>query len=289
MKHWLTRILLAFSLIGHSAVFAVPLWSNAHVKGDDFLLGTIHIGDHRLDQLPSSIKLAIDKVDVVVVETDMSTISPLEQQRVLGEKGLLPEGVKLKDILSPAVYERVAIHLASHGRSIEAMHSFKPWLVALTMVQMSYADQGFDADRGVDLQVVAYAKQQGKTLIGLESFEQQMSFFGQIFEHSPNLQADDLLLDTLDELEQYSKLPQDMMNAWFQADMAKFESIYSKTLNNSEFDRAAEKILLTNRNHNWLSKLEPLIAQKSVLIAVGTLHFTGPSSLKKLLKTPFTM
>jgi len=267
---------------------AAPLWDNSAYKGDDYLLGTIHIGDQRLQRLPDSIIEAIDNVDVVVLETDLRSVTQLEQQQVVMQLGFLPAGVSLKDMVSPEVYSRVRQYLMVNGVAIENMHQFKPWMLALTMVQMSYAKQGFDAARGVDQQVLAYAVEKGKKIIGLESYKEQMGFFNLLFEQNPHLTADDLLLDTLNELEQYADLPDVMIRAWIEGDMSKFESIYKKTLDTNEFDRAAEKILLSERNLNWAPKLEKLFKNNSVLVAVGTLHFTGPNDLKRLLNVPFS-
>ena len=288
MKNYFLLVIFCFSVFTCNQGLAAPLWNNEKDKGDDYLLGTIHIGDHRLNKLPDVIKKAIDEVEVVVLEVDMRTVTAMEQQKVVMKVGLLPIGTSLKKQLSPQVYQRVEQYLLKNGANIAVMQQFKPWMVALTMVQMAYARQGFTAEKGVDQQVMTYAEQTGKKIVGLETFSEQMSFFEQLFEQNPHLNSDDLILDTLNELEHYSELPDVMMKAWLEADMDKFEAIYEKTLNASSFDRAAEKILLSGRNKNWLPKLEHLIKEKSVLIAVGTLHFTGPDSLQKLLTESFS-
>ncbi|MFT6529283.1 MAG: hypothetical protein ACJAZB_000926 [Psychrosphaera sp.] len=270
-------------------VNAEPLWSNKKSGGDDWLLGTIHLGDDSLSTLPSSIKMAIDSVDIVIIETDLSLVSPSDQQRILMQYATLPAGFTLKQSLSEPVYKQAQQYFANYGVNIEQFSNFKPWLVALSMVQMSYAKLGLNAENGIDNQVQKYALQQGKKVVGLETYHQQINFFNQIIEQFPEVTNDDLILDTLSEIKHFSDLPQVMITAWHNGDMQVFEKIYRDTLGTSKFDAAAEQILLINRNHNWVTELEPVLNQQKVFVAVGTLHFVGDKGLPLLLKDKFEL
>lgn len=264
------------------------MWNNLKDNGDDYLVGTIHVGDIRLRDLPIEIKKAIDKVEIIVVEFDPSTTSSYQREFLMAKLGMLPADQTLKTVLSPHVYRRLEAVLRNFDVEIKTVEQFKPWFVSLMLVQLTYQVQGLDATRGVDVQIVQYAKRQGKRIIGLESYAEQLNMFGELFRRFPNINQDDLILDTIDEIENNMDLPIDMMDAWLSADMAAFEAIYQQTLGRSEFDRAAEQVLLVERNHRWINELEPLIKKNSVLVAVGTMHFAGPNSIKKLLKSDFS-
>lgn len=283
-------LLLSGMLLSVSAVVkAEPLWSNKNSGGDDFLLGTIHLGDTSLSTLPQGIKDAIDAVDVVIIEADISLVSPEKQQELLLKYALLPEGKTLQQTLSEPVYKQAAQYFTENGMSIEPYTPFKPWMVALTMVQISYAKLGLDGENGVDQQVQAYAQQQGKKIIGLETFAQQINFFNEIMEQYPELTNDDLMLDTLKEIKEYEDLPNQMISAWHKGDMAVFERIYKDTLGATKFDIAAEKILLSDRNKKWVTQLSPMLQKQKILVAVGTLHFAGPHALSKILPGKFEL
>lgn len=276
-------------LLAIPTAHSTPIWQEKTNGADDYFLGTIHLGDERFGTLPPAIKRVIDKVDVVVLELDLSKITPAQQQNITFKYGLLPKGKTLQTELSPKVYQKVAEYLASQGMNIDQFAQLKPWLVGLTMVQLAYAKQGFDPQKGIDQQVYNYAKQQGKTIIGLETFEQQFSFFDQILNDNPDIKFDDLILDTLTELEKYEDLPAEMVDAWLDADMQKFERIYKQTLGNTPFDLAAEKVLLTDRNLDWKKQLKPILAKNKTLVAVGTLHYVGKNSLLKLLPESYQL
>ncbi|MDO6718891.1 TraB/GumN family protein [Psychrosphaera sp. 1_MG-2023] len=276
-------------LIASSGVQAVPLWDNKADNGDDYLVGTIHVGDIRLRDLPIEIKKAIDQVEVIVVEFDPSSTSTYQREFLMAKLGMLPADESLQTVLSSPVYRKLAKVLLEFNVDINTVEQFRPWFLSLMLVQLTYEMQGLNADRGVDVQIVNYARRQGKKIIGLETFEQQLRMFDDLFKRYPNINQDDLILDTIDEIETNVDLPIQMMDAWIAGDMAAFEEIYSHTLNKSEFDKAAEQVLLVERNHNWVPQLNQLLANNSVMVAVGSLHFAGPNSVKKLLKSKFSM
>lgn len=288
VKKWYRQVsAIAISVLALNAQ-AEPIWHNKANAGDDYLVGTIHLGDQRLSQLPQAIKTAIDNVDVVVLELDLNALTPLEQQQLTVKYGLLPAGDSLAKQLSAPVYQQAQDYLAKLGADIQQFDRLKPWMLGLTMMQMSYANMGLNPNNGVDKQIHQYALSKGKRIIGLETFEQQLQFFEQIVAANPNVSADDMILDTLNELRKYQGLPKQMLDAWFKGDMATLETIYQQTLKQSEFDKFAEQILLSNRNKAWQQQLQPMLEQQKVLVAVGTLHFAGPDSLLRLLGKGFT-
>lgn len=279
----ITSALLSVS----SMAIAEPLWSNKAAGGDDYLLGTIHLGDASLATLPQSIKDAIDSVDKVILEVDIATVSPQQQQELLLKYALLPEGKTLSQMLSTPVYKEAEQYFTDAGMNIQQFAPFKPWMVALTMVQISYAKLGLDGQNGVDKQIEAYAREKGKVVEGLETFGQQLNFFNEIMDENPELTSDDLILDTIKEIKDYADLPNSMISAWHKGDMQVFEKIYKETLGTSKFDKAAEKVLLVDRNEKWVTQLTPILEKEKVLVAVGTLHFAGKSGLLKILPGTF--
>ena len=284
----MTRIFTLALLFAINWVQAEPIWSNKSQGGDDYLVGTIHLGDQRFEQLPDRIKQAIDAVDVIVLELDLNAISPAQQQRLTLQYGLLPGNKTLSSELSPKIYRQAKHYLAELGYDIVQFEKMKPWMFGLTMVQLSYANLGLDGDKGTDKLIQAYALEKGKQVVGLETFEQQLQFFDRILAANTDMTSDDLIIDTLSELVRYKHLPRQMLNAWLQGNMNQLEHIYQLTLTESKFDLYAEKVLLTDRNLAWQKKLAPMLKNKKVMVAVGSLHFVGPKSLLKLMNGQFT-
>ena len=287
MSHALSLLILMTLTINQA--HADLLWSNKKSGGDDWMLGTIHLGDDSLSTLPNSIKAAIDSVDVVVIETDVSLVSPQDQQTLFMQAGSLPAGQQLQQHLSAPVYEKAKQYLASNGVPIENLAGFKPWLVSLVMVQMSYAKLNLKEENGIDKQVQAYALQKGKKVVGLETYNEQINFFNVIAENYPEVSGDALVLDTLKEIEDSLDVPVKMIEAWHKSDLQAFEDIYKETLKETKFDEAAEQVLLVERNHRWVTPLEDMFAKQKVLVAVGSLHFVGEDGLPSLMPEQFEL
>ncbi len=280
---------LAISVFATFVTHAEPIWQGKGKNSDDYLIGTIHLGDERLKTLPISIQQVIDKIDVVAVEVDLSTVTKEMQQQEMVRLGMLPQGTNLTDLISLDVANQINEYFQSFDMNINQYQRLKPWMVAIVMVQMSYQKQGLVAEYGIDQQIIDYAKSQNKKVIQLETFSQQLNLFNRLFDNSQNISYDDMLIDTLDELKNMSDLPSVMLNAWLTADMKVFEDIYQKTLKATKYDNELEKILLIERNQAWAKVLNPLFEEQSVVVATGTLHYVGKTGLPKLLNASFQM
>lgn len=279
--------MLLIAFLFSAAVKASPTWTNTHVGGDDYLLGTIHMGDDRLIELPKQLKQLVDKIDILVVEVDLLAVSQAMITDTLNKYAILPKGQTLQHVLAAKTYNHLQRFCIEHGLSIQTLDRYQPWFVVLSLAQVIYAKQGFESDNGVDSLIISYAKSVNKQIIQLESFEQQIVLLQSLFGNSNKQSANELIEDTLEELTTHQYLPQKMLDAWFAADMEAFESIYNIMLTEDDFDKYYEQNLIINRNREWIKTLPNLLKKHSVLVAVGTMHFIGPHAIQKLLPGPF--
>lgn len=266
---------------------AMPIWQGKGLNQDDYLVGTIHVGDERLNELPITLKQKVDAIDTLVVEVDLSNVTPLEQSQAVLQYAVLPADKTIKDVLSSDVQKEVNEFFKAYGTSIDQYQRFKPWMLAIVMVQMAYQELGLSPALGVDQQLINYAKAKGKQVVQLETFDMQLRLFNDLFEQNPNLDYDDMLRDTLTELTQMSELPNNMLAAWLNGDLVAFEKMYQQTLTQTKFDSALEKALIIDRNLAWKGVLDPLLTERSVLVATGTMHYIGPYGLPTILAADF--
>lgn len=281
-------LVLAFALFSVNTS-AEPTWQGTGEYKDDYLVGTIHVGDERLKELSEQLKKRIEAVDVVAVEVDLANVSTLQQQQIVMELAMLPRGTTVTQLISPVVATKVNRYLQQFGGEIFQYEQFKPWMLAVMMVQMSYQKMGLVAEHGIDQQIIEHAKKHNKTILELETFEQQLNIFNRLFDNNDSIDYNDMLLDTLDELNTMSDMPQVMLEAWINSDISAFEKIYDTTLKQTGYDKALENVLLIERNLAWQKKLNPLLKEKSVMVATGTLHYIGPTGLPALLDGDFQL
>ena len=67
-------LLLGFS---QHALAEPGLWKVEKNGVASYLFGTVHVGDDSMKGLPSKVKKALDNSDKVIVEVDISAISPM--------------------------------------------------------------------------------------------------------------------------------------------------------------------------------------------------------------------
>jgi uncharacterized protein YbaP (TraB family) len=137
---------------------------------------------------------------------------------------------------------------------------------------------GFDAQSGVEMYFLERARNDGKSIAGLETVHDQIALFEGL---AMNEQAE-YLVSSLEQAHDLPKEVSDMVRAWQRGDTAWFES-QMKT----EFGRdpALYQSVLAARNRKWTPKIEALLNDdKNYLVIVGTGHLVGSGSVIDQLK-----
>ena len=128
-----------------------------------------------------------------------------------------------------------------------------------------------------ELELTNYAISNGKTILGIETLEEQLSYFDSI---SLKKQAEYLVM-SISNIEERNEEIILLNNAYADADIqALYEIAYKglKKLENGEY------YLMELRNHKWIPRIESLINDKSTFIAVGAGHLGGMTGLINLLR-----
>jgi uncharacterized protein YbaP (TraB family) len=131
---------------------------------------------------------------------------------------------------------------------------------------------------GVDQYFTSRAIQDNKPIGALETIEQQIEFLSSMGEGD----EDQLVLQTMDELEDFGEEFSILKKAWRQGDTQKLEEVGLEGFR--EFPRVYQS-LLVERNRAWLPKIEALLSDQTVeYVLVGVLHLVGDESLLAMLE-----
>lgn len=269
-------LLLSVSL---SASAEPTLWQLEKNGVKSYLFGTVHVGDASMNGLPEKVKKAITNSDKVVVEVNISAISPLEIQQRSMPFMILPNGRTLPDEMSAKSYQKLKDYFASKQINIAMFNTLKPWAVLLTVAQIEYQNLGYTEQYGIDKQVLTFAASHNKPVVELETLEQQLGIFDNLGGHS-----DTMVADTFKQLADIENYFNKLIQAWKQGDEAVLSRYYTNTFDSSEYGRLSEKAMLIDRNHNWVKKLAEPLGKQPLFIAVGALHLPEKNGLLSLLK-----
>lgn len=254
----------------------------------NWLLGTMHLSDPRVTELPAEAKAAFESASVVVLESD----EILDQQKAAAKLMARP------DLMFFAGKESIADHvtaderklledeLMKRGMPFAAVSKMKPWLltsmVALSSCELSRKAQGLPF---LDMKLARDGLAAGKEVKGVETLAEQMDVVASL----PMAFHVKSLVGTV----KYPQYTADMMETTLQlylnGDIGLVfpaGAYFAPEKNAGDFKDMAlfEEKLITLRNHTMANRGEPILARGNVFMAVGALHLIGDEGLVELLR-----
>ena len=255
------------------------LWAIESPQNTVYLLGSVHTLRETDYPLPQPMQDAFDDAEHLIFETNLADLdSPSAQEAIL--QSALPDSPdeNFQCALTPEAYDLAESAASEVGLPIEVFNSFEPWFFTMTLTSLKLVQLGFEPNFGVDFHLFNAAQESGKTISALETLEEQLSFFDTL---SIQTQTE-LVEQTVLELALLESSFNQLIDAWKLGDIDTFEQLI---LESFVIYPEIYEALLTQRNQNWLTNVEPLINQPDdYLVVVGAAHLVGDDSLIRLLQ-----
>jgi uncharacterized protein len=284
---WLITWLLFLSaacaqpLVGQQTVVSkptLPLWKIQGRTNAVYLLGSIHFCKSDFYPLAKPIEAAYQQSGTVVFEADLGELESIEVQTKLLTAGMLPADESLSQHLSKETYAALQAKLQSAFGQEAMFDRFRPWLAAVSLSVVEIQKLGFDPRQGIDKHFYEKARTDGKQIVPLETVEFQLGLFTGLSKEDQEL----FLKSTLEDIKRFSEIFSDVIQSWKTGDAKKLEALLLKIMKEHP---ALYKKLLTDRNRDWLPKVEKLVRDgKSAFVVVGMGHLVGEQSLVDLLR-----
>ncbi len=240
-----------------------------------YLFGTIHVLKPGMTWFDEAVKTAFDRSQQVVLELVMP--DPAKMQSLVMATGVSPSGPTLTEQIPAPKRAAYAKAVADLGLPANAFDRFKPWLAATNLSIAPLSKLGYDAANGPEQVITAAAKAAGKPVIGLETAEQQLGYFGSL---SQKAQIE-FLSSTIDELPKLETTMATMVDEWARGD----PEALAREMNDSLKDSPeVAKVLLVDRNKHWANWVaERMKTPGTVFVAVGAGHLAGQDSVQAQL------
>ncbi|MBN8849133.1 MULTISPECIES: TraB/GumN family protein [unclassified Sphingomonas] len=240
-----------------------------------YLFGTIHVLKPGLSWFDEAVKKAFDNSGTLVlemVEPDQAT-----QQKVVLSKAFAPDGPTLSEQLPAEKRAVMAKALTDNGLSLSQYDRMRPWFAAITLSILPLEKIGYDPANGPEGILTRAAQAQKKQVIGLETFEGQMSIFDKLSQKGQI----ELLTSTIDELPKARENMDKMVDEWARGRPEELAKDMNASLKDTP--EVAETLLL-NRNRQWAGWIaERMKTPGTVFIAVGAGHLAGQGSVQDQL------
>jgi len=272
----LSGLLLCVTVRADSALHS--LWELHGKHNTVYLLGSIHV------LRPSDYPLSPVMLDAyrdaksVLMEVNLQEISSEQVQAEMLGSAVLPEGKTLPDVLGKERYGRAEALAREVGVQLSLFDQFAPWFAAEAISQLQLTQLGFQPQTGVEMYFMERARNDGKSVAGLETVHDQISLFQNM---SLDTQAE-YLLSSLEQAHDLPKEVDSMVRAWQRGDTQWFAEELKSELGS---DPHLYQSVLVARNRKWVPKIEALLnGDVNYLVIVGTGHLVGQGSVIELLK-----
>lgn len=253
------------------------LWKVSSEKATVYLLGSIHLMKEDVYPLPDVIENAYKSSDNLVVEVNVENVNPI---KMLG-KAMYTDSNTLENNVSPEVFKKLEKSFKLHNIRKEVFNRYRPWFAVINLLGLELMSKGFSADLGVDKHFMDAAKKDKKTILELESFDQQI----ELFEKGIGKYESSFIDFSLSDFEQTSEQIDTLVNYWRKGDAAGFEkAAFEESAKHPEFDDIM-KIMVDDRNFKMAEKIEEYLKKSGIyFIVVGGGHIIGKNGLINLLK-----
>ncbi len=152
------------------------IWQISSDTASVYLVGSIHFADKSFYPLRQEIEDAFDRSKYLVVELDITNVDSERYNELLAKNGKYKDGKTIKDVISDETWQQLQQQLKSLNISYEAVKSYKPGVLVLTLSAVQVMQMGFDPELGIDAYFLSKAVK-SKQVIELESLEEQVNLF----------------------------------------------------------------------------------------------------------------
>jgi uncharacterized protein YbaP (TraB family) len=276
------RILLSvcIALFFTLTVHAQLLWkiSGKGLSKPSYLFGTHHLIEK--DRIKSFDKILdlVSQTDVVVGEMDMTDMAAM-QAKIM--QGAVMQGKNIKQLLSVDDYALVDNEFKQlMGVGLDQLGTFKPMLLQTMYASLIYFRSQNIAKQpeAVDVVFQKKAKETSKSIIGLETIEQQSAI---MFDSLPLNRQAEILVKSIKEKQKGIELYNRLNEAYLGGNLRKIEELDKE---DDDLTPTERRPLYENRNQNWMKQLPVLLTKQSCFVVVGCMHLVGETGLLLQLK-----
>jgi uncharacterized protein len=246
------------------------------LKHPSYLFGTFHLMGSRyvdsLNQVMTKFRASKTIVGELLLDSTM-TLKMMAAARL--------DGTTLDSLIDPEYYQQTAQWLKElSGYDLQMFNAMNPMTIQIflmTMLQQKYFPLDMAQDTPMDMYFQNEAKNDGKRLIGLETFDVQVNALFHQF--SPQRQAE-MLVDFVKEKEKAKSELITMNKHYREGDLSKLQLL----LSDQNYSLSEAKVMLDDRNKKWMEQLPRLMKEQQTFVAVGALHLAGENGLVNLLR-----
>ncbi|HXN46250.1 MAG TPA: TraB/GumN family protein [Bryobacteraceae bacterium] len=244
------------------------LWKATSGTTTVYLAGSLHFGSPDMYPLPPEMESAFRASSVLVVEVDVSAMSPTRAMSLMATSGTYPPGDSLWNHVSERTRSALPAFAAQYGLSADMLARLRPWAVDFMLSSQMMQQAGMRPDLGIDMHFLGLAKGSKRTE-ALETVDEQISALANI----PDRENAHALEEAVTKPERAAQVLRNLRAAWISGDTAALDALMAE-----EFKDAPEsrRRLLDDRNVRMTAGVEGYLkGGETVFVVVGGAHLIG--------------
>jgi len=250
------------------------LWkiTGPDMESESYLFGTMHLIEKEYFLFPKKLQKLVSKTDQLVME-----IAGLPNQMDAMKYVMLDEG-SFFDFFNEAQTDTILRWAKAEFKMEEpafsaAFSKMKPFVI----VQMATQVQFMGKTESYEMTFDEIAKEHEIPMKGLETIEQQMSFFDELTDE----QQVEMVMAGIRDAEESIETMREMQQTYVSQNV---DALYQMINEDDGVISEEQAKFLDNRNANWIPQIKELIKSTNSFIAVGAGHLGGPNGVIRLLE-----
>lgn len=276
-------ILLAGCSKGQSNKALLYRVSGGGLEKPSYILGTHHMAPLSILEGIKGFESAFESSEIVAGELLMSDMQTL--QMAMMPHMSMPEGVTYRELLSEEDYAILDEALQRDlGAGLAMFGGMHPAALNIIYTTTMYANNMPDYDpaqTSIDQHIQLRANEEGKTVVGLETVEDQINA---MFYSEPIEVMAQAVVEMAKNPEYYLNQVKELNKYYEEHNLDKLYEISFENPDDPFKMEEFELALLKERNDNWMEQLPAMMRQQSVFVAVGVGHLPGTDGILTQLR-----
>lgn len=247
------------------------LWeiSGNGLQKSSYLFGTIHITNKQVFDLPDSVLPKLTQSDVVAMELNLDSVSNF----MLTNMNFTKSYKRLNQLLNQKELNHLKkVYKEKFNEDLD-VDDKTAWDVYKKDEEQNFKNK--DMSTFLDAYLFGIGKNWNRNMIGLETFEEQLS----VFENLKETEQREMALSITDSNHNNEKMKDSMIVCYMNQDL---NGLYKLMTDATTKD--FEERLLTKRNYRMCLRIDSIIKTQTLFTAVGAGHLPGKEGLIELLR-----
>lgn len=244
------------------------------LKDTSYIFGTMHLINKEYFYFPDKLKTLIQSTDAVVLEIGEEMNDPFKAMKLMQLEGDRTIFDFFNEEQTDSILNWVELKMGMDEKKFTAAFGkMKPFILVSLGSEMDMAKTAESYEKTI----MKIQRESKIKLEGLETIEDQLS----IFDGMSDAEQAQIVMEAIRNDGKSEKMILDMMKIYQRQNI---DSLYLMIHQEGETIANNEEEFLSNRNHRWIPKINSMIADKRVFIAVGAGHLGGDEGVLKLLR-----